>query len=66
MLTELSKILPLTIRKKAYRLVIQIVKQHEQESAKKLEEKLPKIDLTKEHIKNLKILTNKAALLDVL
>lgn len=66
MLKELSKILPQTIRRKAYRLVIQIVKQYEVENAKKLEEKLPKIDLTKEHIKNLKILTNKAALLDVL
>jgi predicted O-methyltransferase YrrM len=66
MLMELSKILPQTIRRKAYRLVIQIVKQYELENAKKLEEKLPKIDLTKEHIKNLKILTNKAALLDVL
>ncbi|MBA3966041.1 MAG: class I SAM-dependent methyltransferase [Nitrospirales bacterium] len=66
MLTELSRILPLPIRKQAYRLIIKIVRQHELESAKKLEEKLPKMDLTKEHIKNLKILTNKAALLDVL
>lgn len=65
MLTELSKLLPQTVRRKAYRLVTQIVKQYEVENAKKLEETLPKIDLTKEHIKNLKILTDKTALLDI-
>ena len=66
MLRQLSRILPSAMRKKLYRVVANLVKQHELENAKKIEGSLPKLDLTMEHIKNLKIVTNKAALLDVL
>lgn len=58
--------LPAAIKNKIYRAAAALVKQNELEHAKKLEERLPKIDLTMEQMKNLKILTNKVALLDVL
>lgn len=66
MIKQFSKILPAVIRKKVYRAIGTLIREHELENAKKQEESLPKTDLTVEHIKNLKILTNKIALLDFL
>ena len=46
--------------------VLNIVRQNDERRAKKIEAELPQIELTAEYFKNLTILTNKVALLDVL
>lgn len=46
--------------------ILSFISEYELEQAKKLEEKIPKFDLSMEHIKNLKVVTNKPALLDFL
>ena len=65
-MSKLYKLLPTYIRERVYSVVAREVKQNEERRLKKIEEALPKIELKAEHIQNLRILTNKAALLDVL
>ena len=66
MLRQLSKLLPRRIRNAILNSITTTLKQYELEKAKKIEEGLPKIDLTMEHMKNLKVLTDKPALLNFL
>jgi hypothetical protein len=62
----LYSLLPASIRKRIYSAVEMQVKQNLEEKRKKKEGALPQIELQTENIQNLRILTNKIALLDVL
>ncbi len=63
---KLYKLLPVSIKNKINMAVLNIVRQDEERKAKIKEASIPQIELTAEYIKNLTIVTNKVALLDVL
>ena len=63
---KLYKLIPRSIRNRLYSAVAKQVQQVNEMNLKKYEETLPNIELETKHIKDLKILTNKPALLEVL
>ncbi len=66
MINKLYKLLPAALRNKILSTVTRRVRHIQKIRDMEVEERLPKIDLKSEHIMNLKILTNKLAILDVI
>jgi len=63
---QISKLFPVALRRKIYQTVANQVKYYEEKSEREIEATLPNVELKAEHIKNLRILINKPALLDFL
>lgn len=66
MIKLLYRLLPYSIRGEAYLAVREQVYQDEIKKAEEIEASLPKLELTPEHIRNLRILTDREAFLAVL
>ena len=65
-ITRLYKQLPAIIRNKLYRTVQNQVRQDDERKLKEIDAALPQIELMAEHIRNLTVVTDKTAILDVL
>ena len=61
-MARLFKLVPASIRSQ----IIRLVKKHEEKGANEMEAMLPKLSLEEKHMKNLKVLTDKATFLNVL
>jgi hypothetical protein len=66
MFRKLYSFLPAFIANRIYALVKEQLKQEEERRFKQFKERVPQIELKADHIKDLKVLTNKDALLEVL
>ncbi len=66
LLRKFSKLLPAPLRANVWEILAKAVREIDFKSAQKIEESLPKIDLSMEQMKNLKVLTDKPTLLNFL
>ena len=65
-MVKIHKLLPKSIKRQIYWTVSMPVKKYEEKNAIELEAMLPKISLEEKHMRNLKVLTDKATFLNVL